>query len=100
MMIDETVGAPDTVVTVPVAYPVRGAAVAVDPTALGEKRLRAGEFLGTADAETMNPISAALRLTSGLSRRKPGPPRRGGRRRGRHRRDPGRRGARVSSIRA
>ncbi|MGP3979247.1 type II toxin-antitoxin system PemK/MazF family toxin [Streptomyces sp. 8N114] len=63
MMIDETQGAPDTVVTIPMARPVRGAAVAIDLTALTDKRLRSGEFLGTVDAETMDRISAALRVT-------------------------------------
>jgi mRNA interferase MazF len=67
MMIDETEGAPDTVVTIPLTRPVRGAAVAVDLTALTDKRLRDGEFLGTVDAETMNRISAALRTTLDLT---------------------------------
>ncbi|ADI07342.1 hypothetical protein SBI_04221 [Streptomyces bingchenggensis BCW-1] len=67
MMIDETEGAPDTVVTIPLAHPVRGAAVAVDLTALTDKRLRVGEFLGTVDAETMDRISAALRVTLDLT---------------------------------
>ncbi|MER5548120.1 type II toxin-antitoxin system PemK/MazF family toxin [Streptomyces sp. NPDC001118] len=67
MMIDETRGAPDTVVTIPVAHPVRGAAVAVDLTALTDKRLQAGEFLGTVDTETMDRISAALRVTLDLT---------------------------------
>ncbi|MDW6060265.1 hypothetical protein SAZ11_22540 [Streptomyces sp. FXJ1.4098] len=67
MMIDETEGAPDTVVTIPLAHPVRGAAVAVELTALTDKRLRVGEFLGTVDAETMDRISAALRVTLDLT---------------------------------
>ncbi|MER6380925.1 hypothetical protein [Streptomyces sp. NPDC001250] len=67
MMIDETQGAPDTVVTIPVAHPVRGAAVAVDLTTLTDKRLQAGEFLGTVDTETMDRISAALRVTLDLT---------------------------------
>lgn len=67
MMIDETGGAPDTVVTIPVTHPVRGAAVAVDLTALTEKRLTSGEFLGTIDAETMDRISLALRITLDLT---------------------------------
>lgn len=67
MMIDETEGAPDTVVTIPVSQPVRGAAVAVGLTALHEKRLAGGEFLGTVDAETMDRISAALRVTLDLA---------------------------------
>lgn len=67
MMIDETLGAPDTVVTIPVAQPVRGAAVAVDLTALTDKRLQAGEFLGHVDPATMDRISTALRVTLDLS---------------------------------
>lgn len=67
MMIDETQGAPDTVVTIPVTHPVRGAGVAVDLTALTDKRLTDGEFLGTLDAETMDRISAALRVTLDLT---------------------------------
>jgi len=67
MMIDETQGAPDTVVTIPLTHPVRGAAVAVDLTALTGKRLAAGEFLGTVDAAVMERISAALRVTLDFS---------------------------------
>ncbi|MGX1977173.1 hypothetical protein [Streptomyces kronopolitis] len=67
MMIDETQGAPDTVVTIPLAQPVHGAAVAVDLTALTDKRLIAGELLGTVDAGTMDRISAALRVTLNLT---------------------------------
>ncbi|PNE42863.1 hypothetical protein AOB60_02000 [Streptomyces noursei] len=67
MMIDETKGAPDTVVTIPLTDPVRGAAVAVDLTALTDKRLTAGEFLGAVEAETMERISAALRVTLDLT---------------------------------
>jgi mRNA interferase MazF len=67
MMIDETRGAPDTVVTIPLVQPVRGAAVAVDLTAITDKRLTAGEFLGTVDAETMERISASLRITLDLT---------------------------------
>jgi mRNA interferase MazF len=67
MMIDETRGAPDTVVTIPMVHPVRGAAVAVDLTALTDKRLSAGEFLGTVDAKTLDRISAALRVTLDLT---------------------------------
>ncbi|MFF4283379.1 type II toxin-antitoxin system PemK/MazF family toxin [Streptomyces kronopolitis] len=67
MMIDETLGAPDTVVTIPVTQPVHGAAVAVDLTALTDKRLIAGELLGTVDTETMDRISAALRVTLDLT---------------------------------
>ncbi|MGP3991467.1 hypothetical protein [Streptomyces sp. 3N207] len=67
MMIDETHGAPDTVVTIPVTHPLRGTAVAVDLTALTEKRLTAGEFLGTIEAKTMDRISAALRVTLDLT---------------------------------
>ena len=63
MIIDETQGAPDTVVTLPTAHPVNGAAVAVDLTALAEKRLRAGEFLRMIHAEVLDRISAALRVT-------------------------------------
>lgn len=67
MMIDETRGAPDTVVTIPMTHPVRGAAVAVDLTALTDKRLGAGEFLGTVSAETMERIAATLRVTLDLT---------------------------------
>jgi mRNA interferase MazF len=67
MMIDETRGAPDTVVTIPVTTPVRGAAVAVDLTALTDKRLRAGELLGPIDAPTIERISATLRVALELS---------------------------------
>ncbi|MFI0937585.1 type II toxin-antitoxin system PemK/MazF family toxin [Streptomyces sp. NPDC021020] len=67
MMIDETLGAPDTVVTIPMDQPVRGAAVAVDLTALSEKRLTGGEFLGTADARTMERVSSALRVALDLT---------------------------------
>ncbi|MEU2718710.1 type II toxin-antitoxin system PemK/MazF family toxin [Streptomyces sp. NPDC007205] len=67
MMIDETRGAPDTVVTIPVSQPVHGAAVAVDLTALTDKRLQAGEFLGSVDTQTMDRISAALRVTLDLT---------------------------------
>lgn len=67
MMIDETHGAPDTVVTIPMTHPVRGAAVAVDLTALTDKRLNAGELLGSVDAVTMGRISAALRVTLDLT---------------------------------
>ncbi|MGP3953499.1 hypothetical protein [Streptomyces sp. 7N604] len=42
MMIYETGGAPDTVVTVSLSAPVTGAAVAVDVTALTTKRITAG----------------------------------------------------------
>lgn len=63
MMIDETPGAPDIVVTIPLTRPVRGAAVAVDLTALTDKRLQAGDFLGPVGSETMDRISAALRVT-------------------------------------
>ncbi|GAB2802862.1 type II toxin-antitoxin system PemK/MazF family toxin [Streptomyces daliensis] len=67
MMIDETEGAPDTVVTIPMNHPVRGAAVSVDLTALTDKRLSAGEFLGTVAPETMDRISAALRISLDLT---------------------------------
>ncbi|WP_152627535.1 type II toxin-antitoxin system PemK/MazF family toxin [Streptacidiphilus melanogenes] len=67
MMIDETLGAPDTVVTIPMTHPVRGAAVSVDLTALTDKRLQAGELLGVVDAATMERISAALRVTLDLT---------------------------------
>ncbi|MET9255640.1 type II toxin-antitoxin system PemK/MazF family toxin [Streptomyces sp. NPDC003717] len=67
MMIDETAGAPDTVVTIPLTRPVCGAAVAVDLTALTDKRLQAGEYLGSVDATTMERISAALRITLDLT---------------------------------
>lgn len=67
MMIDETRGAPDTVVTIPMDHPVNGAAVAVDLTALTDKRLSAGEFLGTVDDEILDRISAALRVTLDLT---------------------------------
>jgi mRNA interferase MazF len=67
MMIDETLGAPDTVVTIPMDQPIRGAAVAVDLTALAEKRITTGEFLGTVDARTMERVSAALRVTLDLT---------------------------------
>jgi mRNA interferase MazF len=63
MMIDKTQGVPDTVVTIPMARPVRGAAVAVDLTALTDKHLSAAEFLGTVDAEATDRISAAPRVT-------------------------------------
>lgn len=67
MMIDETQGAPDTVVTIPMTHPVPGAAVAVDLTALTDKRIQAGEFLGTVTAETMDRISAAMRVALDLT---------------------------------
>jgi mRNA interferase MazF len=67
MMIDETHGAPDTVVTIPLTRPLRGAAVAVDLTALTLKRLQAGTLLGTVDPETMDRISAALRVALDLT---------------------------------
>jgi mRNA interferase MazF len=67
MMIDETQGAPDTVVTIPLVHPVRGSAVAVDLTALTEKRLQAGEYLGIVDKGIMDRISAALRVTLDLT---------------------------------
>jgi mRNA interferase MazF len=67
MMIDETQRAPDTVVTIPMTQPVRGAAVAVDLTALTDKRLQAGEHLGSVDAQTMDRISAALRVSLDLT---------------------------------
>ncbi|MGW1997742.1 hypothetical protein [Embleya sp. NPDC001921] len=58
----EAGGAPDTVVTVPIAEPVPGAAVAVDLVALTDKRIRSGTFLGTADPAVMTRVSAALRV--------------------------------------
>lgn len=67
MMIDQTEGAPDTVVTVPLAEPVRGAAVAVDLVALTEKRVLDGTFLGTVDAAAMKRVSAALRVVLDLT---------------------------------
>ncbi|MFI1098422.1 hypothetical protein [Streptomyces sp. NPDC020917] len=67
MMIDETQGAPDTVITIPLTHPVRGAAVAVDLTSLTGKRLTSGDFLGTVDAPTMDWIVAALRVTLDLT---------------------------------
>ncbi|TDT97344.1 mRNA interferase MazF [Streptomyces sp. 846.5] len=67
MMIDETQGAPDTVVTIPMTHPVRGAAVAVDLTALTDKRLTSGELLGTVDTEIMDRIAVALRITLDLT---------------------------------
>ncbi|RCG24665.1 hypothetical protein DQ392_02630 [Streptomyces reniochalinae] len=67
MMIDETEGAPDTVVTIPMTRPVRGAAVAVGLTALTDERLSKGEFLGSVDTATMDRISAALRVTLDLT---------------------------------
>jgi mRNA interferase MazF len=66
MMIDETGGAPDTVVTVPIVSPVRGAAVAVDCTALTAKRITAGTFLGAVDETVMARICAALRVVLDL----------------------------------
>ncbi|GAA2688776.1 hypothetical protein GCM10010400_62010 [Streptomyces aculeolatus] len=60
MMIDETLGAPDTVVTVPIDSPVQGAAVAVDCTSLTARRIRAGTCLGTVEDATMARVSAAL----------------------------------------
>lgn len=66
MMIDETRGAPDTVVTVPVGSPVQGAAVAVDCTSLTAERLLAGTLLGTVDGATMTRVSAALRVVLDL----------------------------------
>ncbi|MQY15239.1 hypothetical protein SRB5_54180 [Streptomyces sp. RB5] len=67
MVIDETAGAPDTVVTIPMRQPIQGAAVAVDITALTDKRLQAGECLGSVDEVTMDRISAALRVTLDLT---------------------------------
>jgi mRNA interferase MazF len=67
MMIDETGGAPDTVVTVPVTSPVQGAAVAVDCTALTTKRITAGTFLGTVDGTVMTRVASALRVVLELN---------------------------------
>ena len=67
MMIDQTGGAPDTVVTVPISAPVAGAVVAVDLVALTEKRIRAGAFLGTVDSAAMTRVSAALRVVLELT---------------------------------
>jgi mRNA interferase MazF len=67
MMIDETGGAPDTVVTVPITSPVQGAAVAVDVTALTTKRITAGIFLGTVDDTVMARVSSALRVVLELN---------------------------------
>ncbi|MHA4819557.1 type II toxin-antitoxin system PemK/MazF family toxin [Streptomyces aculeolatus] len=66
MMIDETLGAPDTVVTVPIDSPVQGAAVAVDCTSLTARRIRAGTCLGTVEDATMARVSAALRVVLDL----------------------------------
>jgi mRNA interferase MazF len=62
MMIDETGGAPDTVVTVPITEPVHGAAVAVDLTTLTDKRIRSGTFLGQVTEVTMSRVATALRV--------------------------------------
>jgi mRNA interferase MazF len=62
MMIDETGGAPDTVVTVPLSAPVTGAAVALDVTALTTRRITAGTFLGTVDDAFMTRVATALRV--------------------------------------
>jgi mRNA interferase MazF len=62
MMIDETGGAPDTVVTVPLAEPVPGVAVAVDLTTLTTQRVRSGVFLGEVNEATMERVSTALRV--------------------------------------
>lgn len=62
MMIDETGGAPDTVVTVPVTDPVHGVAVAVDLTTLTVRRVHSGTFLGRVDEATMERVSTALRV--------------------------------------
>src|SRR4051794_37959249 len=67
MMVDEPLGAPDPVVPIPIDHPVRGAAVAVDLTALTDKRLTSGELLGTVDTPTMDRISAALRVPLDLT---------------------------------
>lgn len=66
MMIDETRGAPDTVVTVLIDSPVQGAAVAVDCTSLTARRISAGTLLGTVDDATMSRVSAALRVVLDL----------------------------------
>ncbi|MGP4110162.1 type II toxin-antitoxin system PemK/MazF family toxin [Streptomyces sp. 4N509B] len=66
MMIDETGGAPDTVVTVPVTSPVQGAAVAVDVTALTTKRITAGTFLGTVNDTVIARVASALRVVLDL----------------------------------
>jgi len=66
MMIDETGGAPDTVVTVPVTEPVHGVAVAVDLTTLTVKRIRSGTFLGQVNEATTERVSTALRVVLGL----------------------------------
>ncbi|WPB87911.1 hypothetical protein [Streptomyces malaysiensis] len=62
MMIDETGGAPDTVVTVPITEPVHGAAVAVDLTTLTVKRIRSGTFMGHVNEATMAGVSTTLRV--------------------------------------
>lgn len=67
MMIDQTEGAPDTVVTVPIDEPVKGAAVAVDLMALTDKRIRSGVFLGTVSTAVMTRVSAALRVVLDLT---------------------------------
>ncbi|WP_439674688.1 type II toxin-antitoxin system PemK/MazF family toxin [Embleya sp. MST-111070] len=67
MMIDQTGGAPDTVVTVPITEPIEGAAVAVDLVSLTDKRIRSGAFLGTVDAAVMTRLSAALRVVLELT---------------------------------
>lgn len=67
MMIDETGGAPDTVITVPLVEPVEGAAVAVDLVALTDKRIRSGALLGPVDAVTMERVSSALRVVLDLT---------------------------------
>jgi mRNA interferase MazF len=67
MMIDQTGGAPDTVVTIPVAEPVAGVAVAVDLVALTDTRITAGTLLGAVSAEAMDRISAALRVVLDLT---------------------------------
>lgn len=66
MIIDETGGAPDALVTVPIGSPVQGAAVAVDCTSLTAKRITAGAFLGTVDESAMTQVSAALRVVLDL----------------------------------
>lgn len=67
VMIDQTAGAPDTVVTVPVTEPVVGAAVAVDLVALTDERIRSGTCLGSVDAAAMARVSAALRVVLDLT---------------------------------
>lgn len=67
MMVDQTGGAPNTVVTIPITDPIQGAAVATDIAALSPTRILTGTYLGGVDQHVMHRVERGLQVVLDLA---------------------------------